>query len=274
MIIYNEEKVKMANKWKDNEIYILIDFDRTLTNTDSEMSWGVLSKSPLVPSQYKKDREELHNHYRPIELDETLDEKTKRKYMEEWFYKHLNMLIKYKISKQIIDDTAKDLSLMKFRPGMKEFLIDMHNRHIPVIIMSAGIGNFIQEFLKHHNCLFDNIYIVSNFLKFKDGVATGMNDKIIHSLNKSNELLSPKINEVIKDRDKVILFGDTSADPKMSGDIPNEKVLKIGFLAENIDNNLEVYKEVYDVVAVGQTSLDDVAEVVRIVSNKNESNLS
>ena len=73
MIIYNEEKVKMANKWKDNEFYILIDFDRTLTNTDSEMSWGVLSKSPLVPSQYKKDREELHNHYRPIELDETLD---------------------------------------------------------------------------------------------------------------------------------------------------------------------------------------------------------
>ena len=113
MIIYDDKKISQIANWQDKEIYMLLDFDRTITDTYSEMSWGILSKSKLVPKEYRLDREKLHNHYRPIELDESLDEETKKKYMEEWFYKHINMLIKYKISKQIIDDTCKNLNLMK-----------------------------------------------------------------------------------------------------------------------------------------------------------------
>ena len=271
MIIYDDEKINKVANWSDKEIYILLDFDRTITDTDSETSWGILSKSNLVPKEYKIAREKLHNYYRPIEQDESLDEKTKNKYMEEWFYKHIDMLIKYKISKDIIDDTCQNLTLMKFRDGMKEFLINMHQRKIPVVIMSAGIGNFIEAFLHNHHCLFDNIYIVSNFLEFKNGVAHGMSDKIIHSLNKSNELLTDEIKKHLKGRDKIILFGDTCADTKMSGPTPREKVLKIGFLADKIEDNIMAYKDVYDVIGLGPTSMDDVAKVVKIVGFKNES---
>ena len=50
------------------------------------------------------------------------------------------------------------------RDGFKDFLYGLYMQNIPVVILSAGIGNVILETLKLYNCLYDNIYIVSNFI--------------------------------------------------------------------------------------------------------------
>ena len=51
----------------------------------------------------------------------------------------------------------------------KEFLRKMNEMNIPVIIISAGIGNVIEEFLKLENDYYDNIKIISNFIVFENG---------------------------------------------------------------------------------------------------------
>ena len=43
----------------------------------------------------------------------------------------------------------------------------MKEKNVPVIIVSAGIKNVIEEFLITEKCYFDNIYILSNLIKFK-----------------------------------------------------------------------------------------------------------
>ena len=60
------------------------------------------------------------SHYRPIEIDETLDYDTKNRLMKEWWEKHINLFVKYKISEEIINKAAKDLRVMSFREGAKE----------------------------------------------------------------------------------------------------------------------------------------------------------
>ena len=147
MIFFKNDALNKINNWNDDSIHVLTDFDRTITVGNSDSSWSILSKSELVPKEYVLERQQLYNYYRPIEIDESLDCDTKNKLMSEWWNKHINLLVKYKLSETVINEAARNIRVMSFRDGAKEFLENMKDRGIPIIIISAGIGNFIQQFL-------------------------------------------------------------------------------------------------------------------------------
>ncbi len=268
MIYCNEEKLKQANNWSDNSIHILTDFDRTITRGNSPSSWSLIAKSNLLPDGYIEERNKLFDYYRPIEIDEAIEAAKKNKLMTEWWIKHINLLIKYKLSKDTLEKTIANSNLMIFRAGAKKFLENMAKRNIPVIIISAGIGNFIIHFLEINKCNFKNIYIISNFLEFKDNLATGISNKVIHSFNKNETALPPEIKELIKDRRNIILFGDSVSDIKMITDTENTNVLKIGFLEENIEQNLPFFKEAFDVISTNNTSFDELSNKISILKKQ------
>ena len=139
----------------------------------------------MIPKEYVNERQVLYDYYRPYEIDESLDYDTKNCLMSEWWNKHFSLFIKYKLPEEVINDASKNLRVMAFRKGAKAFLENMRDRNIPVIIISAGIGNFIEQFLIKNNCNFSNIFIVSNFIKFENGIAVRVSDNVIHSLNKN-----------------------------------------------------------------------------------------
>ena len=266
MIEIKDKTLERISNWEDDTIYIVTDFDKTLTLGSSSTSWSILSKSNLVPSEYIKERQELYDYYRPIEIDETLDLKIKSKLIREWFKKHLDLLVKYKLSEDVINYAAKNLRVMSFRDGAKEFLENMYKRNIPVIIISAGIGNFIEQFLIKNNCMYSNIFIVSNFIKFKDGIASGViNDNLIHSLNKNEVSLPSDIKELIKLRENIILLGDNISDIKMVNESKQKDALKIGFLEENIEVNLSYFKKEFDVVCTNNTGYNELSEKINIL---------
>ena len=265
MIFIKENTNERIKDWKDDEIYVLTDFDRTLTLGSSSTSWSILSKSDLVPKSYIEERNAFYEYYRPIEIDETLNYETKNNLMKEWWNKHINLFVKYQISEEIINKSSKDLRVMSFRKGAKEFLTNMFNRKIPVIIISAGIGNFIKQFLIDNNVFYDNIFIVSNFIKFENGVAVGVEDNITHSLNKNEVAMPENVKALIKNRHHIILLGDGLSDIKMAKEENRNDALKIGFLEENIDNNLQIYKDNFDVVGSDNTSFEDLKEKIKIL---------
>lgn len=121
MIYYDKSILNRINSWSDNTIHVLTDFDKTITIGSSDSSWSILSKSNLVPKEYVLERQELFNYYRPIEIDETLDYCEKNKLMTEWWNKHISLFIKYKLSETVIIEAAKNLKVMSFREGAKEF---------------------------------------------------------------------------------------------------------------------------------------------------------
>ena len=62
---------KISTQTKDS-IYILIDFDKTITSSTSTTSWKILENSKYMPKEYSTERHQLFKQYRPIEIDETV----------------------------------------------------------------------------------------------------------------------------------------------------------------------------------------------------------
>lgn len=265
MISIKQNVLERIKDWTDSSIYILTDFDRTITVGNSDSSWSILSKSDMVPKEYVQERQEFFNYYRPFEIDESLDYETKNCLMTEWWNKHIGLFIKYKLSEEVINNAARNLRVMAFREGAKEFLESMRDRNIPVIIISAGIGNFIEQFLIKNDCNFPNIFIVSNFIKFENGIAVGVSDNVIHSLNKNEVSLPKELKDMVKDRPNIILLGDSISDIRMAKTEARESALKIGFLEEKVEENKPYFEEQFDVVCTDNTDYNALAQKIRIL---------
>lgn len=266
MIYIKEGTNERIHNWKDNSIHVLTDFDKTITEGSSNSSWSILSKSGLVPKEYVEERQKLYDYYRPIEINEELDYETKSKLMTEWWEKHINLLIKYKMSEEVINKAANDYRIMSFRKGAKEFLQNMKDRNIPVIIISAGIGNFIKQFLIKNGCDFDNIFIVSNFIKFEKGMAVGITGNVTHSLNKNEVFLPNEISELIEKRENIILLGDAISDIRMAKEEDRDKALKIGFLEEKAKENQKYFEDNFDVVCTENTGYNELSSRLSILN--------
>ena len=259
MIINSNIKEKLPIKDLNN-IYVVADFDRTITNGNSKTSWSILANSDLVPKSYVSERQKLYDYYRPIEISDKLDFDYKLVMMKEWYQKHIELFVKYKISKKIFDEAATNLRIMEFRPYAKEFIKFLYENHIPLVIISAGIGNFIEAFLKNNDCYFDNIYISSNMITFKDGVATGVDSNIVHSLNKNEVYLHDKILNKIKNRDNVLLLGDQVSDLNMVNKNEHDFVISVGFSTS--DSLKEIMTSNFDIVCEELDNYDDIKKLV------------
>lgn len=265
MITINKEKIDISNMWDDKNIYILTDFDRTITSADSYVSWDILSKNNLVSNDYIIEVNNLYKRYRPIEINENLSEEIRSKHMIDWWNEEIKLFFKYGLTEDIINEASANMDLISFRDGGKEFLKNMKDRNIPVIIISAGIGNFIEKFLEHNNCYFDNIFVLSNFLKFYENHIIGFNSDIIHSLNKNVVSLPNNIKDLLDLRNNIILMGDNVADINMVKYNDRDNALKIGFLEENVDINKNVFLDNFDVVCTNNTSFNDLSNIVKVL---------
>ena len=181
--INNQEKIDRLNFNSDN-FYVVADFDRTLTEGASDSTWGIFANANQVGEEYKERRTALYNKYRPIEIDPNISEEEKSDAMTEWWQLHINLFYEYGIKEDAVKNAVK-LGNMRYREGAKEFLKRMYELNVPVIIVSAGIGNVIEEFLKLEGDFYNNIKIISNFIVFENGEFKEIAGEIIHALNKN-----------------------------------------------------------------------------------------
>ena len=261
--IISKEKLNKFNNL--NNYFVITDFDRTLTTAESEPTMGVIPQ--YLGGECLEKRTKIYEHYRPLELDYTIEENKKQQIMKEWAKESFTLLTKY-ITKEGIENALLDANLY-LRDGAKEFLQEMNNNDVPVIIMSSGIGNIVKAFLEKENCMFNNIKIVSNFFEFNNGITTINMDKIMATSNKEYIRIPEKIRNQIEEREKALVFGDLIEDIKMIDKEKLQNTLTFGFLDENIEQNLERYKENFDIVL---TENDNFNTVRNILKNKEENN--
>lgn len=260
MLYINNEKLNHISLNRDN-FAILIDFDHTITSKDSLNSWAILENSKFMSKSFTNAAKKLVDTYYPYELDYSISNDVKSKYLNEWYYKNMDLLYKYNLTKPILLECVNDCNT-KFHDGCKEFLDYMYKLNAPVIIMSAGIGNVIIELLKKYNCLYSNIHVFSNFIQFKNDKMVHFSDNIIHTSNKSISVLPLDLQSEILSKDYVLIFGDLIEDLNM---VPKESLkncLSFGFLENNIDKNLEFYKKAFDVVLTDNSSFVDVMDIL------------
>ena len=151
---------------------------------------------------------------------------------------------------------------MDFRAGAKEYIEYLHKNNIPLIIVSAGIGNIIKGFLQKNNCYYDNIEIISNFMDFEDGKMKIMQNNIIHSLNKNIVKLPKNIQNKLLGRKYIVLYGDGLADIKMVPEEDLKNTISVAFLEAKIVESLETFNNVFDIVCTYRTSFEEARQTI------------
>ncbi len=260
MLYINEKKLNSICLNKDN-FAILMDFDRTITSKDSLGSWSVLENPKFMSEDFRIESKKLVDTYYPYELDYSISNDVKAKYLSEWYYKNMDLLYEYNLTKSILLDCVNDCNA-KFHDGCKEFLDYMYKLNVPIVIISAGIGNVIIELLKKYNCFYPNINVFSNFIQFDNDKMVRFSDNMIHTSNKSMSVLPLNLQTKILSKDYVLVFGDLVEDLDIVKGIDFNSVLSFGFLEHSIKENLAFYRQSFDIVLTDGSSFFDVNDIL------------
>jgi len=254
---YINDIIKNIKKdWKKG-IHIVADFDRTLTkafvNNEPRPSLiSVLRSEWILWEEYTKKAYELFNYYHPIEIDQSIPMDKRKKEMQIWWEKHLDLLIKTWLTQKDIEKALK-LGKIIFREGVIDFFKVLKENNIPLIIISAnGLwSDSINLFLQQNKVNLDNIFVISNkFIWDNSWRAIWYEKSVIHSFNKWETILEefPEIYKKVKNRKNVILLGDSLWDPNMVDWFKYKNLIKIGFLNEKEDELLKDYRKKYDII--------------------------
>lgn len=259
----NTNKIQNIKLNQDN-YYVILDFDGTITSAESKDSWTAIIDFEIYGEECKKEIENLNGKYKPIESDYSLDYEIKKQHLADWYQKSMNLLYKYQLTYSKLQKALQKEKL-KFRKGAREFLKGLHEKNIPVIILSAGIGNTIEEFLQKQECYYDNMYIISNFIKFKQDKMQKFDGTLIHSMNKKIEAFLPEIwQNAICQKQYAILCGDIIDDIQMVKKEDLNKTITIGFLNNDTNENRKRHNQNYDFVLTEQEAcFQEVEKIIK-----------
>lgn len=155
---------------------------------------------------------------------------------------------------------------IRFREGVPEFLDFLYQNQIPLVILSAsGCGDAIQMFFQKIGKDYPNIYYVTNQFNWDaNGQAISSKGLTIHCFNKDETVLSqiPDVYSKIKDRQNVILLGDSLGDLSMIEGFEYQNLLKVGFLNFDFEKLRNHYLQAFDLVLEGDGDFQAVNDLL------------
>jgi cytosolic 5'-nucleotidase 3 len=264
-------QVKELKKQGAKNLQVVSDFDRTITKCfvngkRSPSLIGILREDGYLSANYARQAYRLFNYYHPIEINTKLSLSFKKKKMQEWWQKHFELLIKERLNKQDIYQAMTE-SKLKLRPGGEALFNKLKDSQVPFLIFSAsGLGELsIEIFLRKRSLLLNNVFIISNSFFFNEKERlVGIKKPIIHVYNKDEKILNKyPFYQKIKDRKNIIVIGDSLGDANMHKGLKHEQVLKIGFLNENEELSLPAYRQVFDVLILGDASFYHLNQIFK-----------
>jgi len=262
-----------------DKLQLIVDFDNTLTRhhkngTLTDCSWGVMENSPLLPKGYTDKTNALRAKYLPIEQDPHLTIEEKIPHMEAWYKQANELLQETGIQKDLFSQFVKT-SNVEFRDNTKHMLDHLNHAQVPVLVMSAGLGDILVEVMDAFDVYHrSNTKVVSNFLSYdQNGKVIGLQGKMIHVYNKNeNAFHDSEYFHMLNGRGNVVLLGDSIGDLQMSNGVENSSnILKIGFLnnMETAETRLPSFLDGFDIVLLDDQTMNIPLEILRNVGGLN-----
>lgn len=266
-----EDKVCQLMKGGHQHLQVIADFDMTLSRSHYQgkpcsSCHGAIDGSHRLPRFYQQKAKEYKDYYYPIEIDPKMTPEEKIPLMVEWWTKAEEVLLQTKLNCKDLPAIVEESEVM-LRDECVTFFELLHQEQVPLVIISAGLGNILEEVIRQQAHLYDNVKIISNYFKFdENGQLCGFSNALIHTYNKNTSAVSfdTAYRETVANRGNVILMGDSMGDVNMDAGVPNvQTILRIGFLNDKIEANLPWYLDNYDVVLLNDQSMDLVNAILR-----------
>lgn len=254
------EKLKILYEGGPEKLQVISDFDKTLTKFVIDgvrgcTVYGVIENSKVFPESYREKAKALKDKYMPIEFSGDISPTEKEPLMVEWWTKGNELIIELKIKQAQIPEIVKDAHIA-LREGVEWLFVKLHEKKVPLLIISGGLGDIIKEVIDQQSTLYDNITIVANFFKYEQGVVVGFQDKLLFSNNKKEMTRDLEFFNKNKERTGVIVMGDLPEDANVASSPKNSEVtLTVGFLNEKVDERLNNYMDAFDIVIVDDHSI-------------------
>ncbi|XP_031640909.1 7-methylguanosine phosphate-specific 5'-nucleotidase [Contarinia nasturtii] len=199
----------------NKELQIVTDFDFTLTKQKTHdekpvlSSFGMFRKCKSLPTSFLEDTKKLYEIYRPIEICPKITQNEKRKHMIDWWVQSRDLLKGFPFDSTEIEQLAKEYGHV-LRDGTHDIFSLSEEMNVPILVFSAGLGDSIRAILRHEQIFFPNVKLVSNFLKYDNGLLNGFSDDypLIHTFNKNETVLEgTEYYDMVHNRKNVILMG-------------------------------------------------------------------
>ena len=181
--------------------------------------------------------------------------------MEAWYKQANELLQETGMKKEMFNQFVKT-SNVEFRDHTKHMLDYLSKAQVPVLVMSAGLGDILVEVMEAKDVYHrSNTKVVSNFLSYnEEGRVIGLEGKMIHVYNKNeNAIHDSEYFQTLKGRGNVLLLGDSIGDLRMADGVSNaENILKIGFLnnPKTAEQRLPSFLEGFDIVLLDDQTMD------------------
>lgn len=265
---FEELKNNFIVQGKEN-VHVLTDFDRTLTRAFVEGKKintviGQIREGKYLAKDYASKAFALFDKYRPIEINNNIPIEERKEKMVEWWGRHLKLLIECGLNKPALENIVEEKPLC-FRENALEFFGLLRKHGIPFVIMSSAPGDMIEMHLGQKRILHENVHVIANFFEFDEkGNVIKYKEPLIHSLNKHEIIVKnfPVFNE-IKNRKNVLLIGDALDDTGMIEGFDYDNLIKIGFLNERTEEQINDYKRCFDVVLLNDTNFGFINNLLK-----------
>lgn len=269
-VLYRAHSIKSTTIWwirkhkryvhaasKCNDLIVITDFDATITSGNSEQCHDLIGFSKLMSPAFREA-------FAPL-LDWTTNASIDG--VEWWDRAHACMIQHGMPPRQIIPRLVREAK-MNPRPGSLELLRKCEQLHIPVLIVSAGVTDVIEEFLRQHGVWSENVTICSNRLNYEaDSTPKSVSpDPPITSFTKMYAYKSASsFFKQHSERRALIVLGDSVTDIDASENVPSDRVLSVGFVNERPD--AAKHAQAYDAIVQGDYgSLQPVIEIIEEMS--------
>lgn len=207
---------------------LISDFSKTFTTADMPTTWSVFAKSGTLGEAYIRDRDTLFEEYFPHEQSWDVAK------TEEWFYRHMELFVRYGLTLEQIDTIVLDDRYFAPRAGVAEFLDTIQEQDIPLYIVSSGITVCIERWFELRYNYTPDI-IIANEMILENGTVIWVDrESAICPLDKMIEL------EFEHGEQEIILIWDNREDTQ----IIKNPTRTIGFTDEDRGFDIRLGRDV------------------------------
>ncbi|MBU0976493.1 MAG: haloacid dehalogenase-like hydrolase [Patescibacteria group bacterium] len=259
-----ERKITDFRNMGLGKIVVVADFDGTLSvaagpNRKYMTTFGT-AKLHLGP-EHEARSVELYDYYHQFEYASDIPDRERMKKMRSWCQRSMSLIVEYGFSRKTIKRIVEERNIIP-RKGLSQFFANLERYNVPTWLVSAGLGDIIQEFILSYSKA-SNIRIHSNFFDFNGiGLSTGFDkDRNVFIHNKHKSLKQE--DRYIKDtssRPLLVVLGDSVDDLEVIQDRKN--CISIGFLEDDIEMRRNEFLENFDLVLQGRQSFSPVLDLL------------